>query len=179
MVVEKAIGTVARLTKLGETSWIVSWCTAGQGWIKTVAKGARAPRSKFAGKLDLFFEAEIDWVRARRGELHGLREVSLLATRDGLRGDWASTLAAGYFVRLLERAVEPDHPVPELHDLLVRALDHVADAGASLRAVDHFEAELARLLGVGGERRAAVEALGEVLGGLPGIRDELLRNLED
>ena len=48
-----AYGTVLRLTKLGDTSWIVHWCTAEFGWIKTVAKGARTPRSPFAGKLDL------------------------------------------------------------------------------------------------------------------------------
>lgn len=175
---EKASGTVVRLTKLGDSSWIVHWCTAEFGWIKTVAKGARTPRSPFAGKLDLFFEADLDWVRARRGELHALREVFVANPRAALRHDWPATLAAGYFVRLLERAVEPDHPVPELHHLLVRALDHLCACGASRRAVGHFEAELARLLGVGRERARAAEGLAEALGGLPAIREELLTQLE-
>lgn len=165
-----------RLTKLGDTSLIVQWCTREHGVIKTVAKGARAARSRYAGKIDLFFEAEIDWARARRGELHGLRDVAVAATRSGLRQDYGSTLLAGYFARLLDRAVEPDHPVPELHDLLVRALDHVAEAGASLRAMGHFENELARLLGLGGGRSSA-ESLEAAMGSLPAARRELMERL--
>jgi DNA repair protein RecO (recombination protein O) len=174
--VEKSTGTVIRLTKLGDSSLIVHWCTREHGVIKTVAKGARAPRSKFAGKIDLFFRAEIDWARARRGELHGLREVTTSATRSGLRREYGSTLLAGYFAGLLGRAVEPDHPVPELHDLLERALDHVAEAGPSLRAMGHFERELARLLGFGGGRSAA-DSLAEAIGSLPAARREILDRL--
>jgi hypothetical protein len=40
-----------RLTRLTETSLIVHWFTEGHGLIKTVAKGARSPKSAFAGKL--------------------------------------------------------------------------------------------------------------------------------
>lgn len=174
--VEKSRGTVIRLTKLGDTSLIVHWCTMEHGIIKTVAKGARSRRSRYAGKLDLFFDLEIDWAPARRGELHGLRDAAVTATRDGLRRDYDSTLLAGYFAGLLDRAVEPDHPVPELHDLLVRALDHVAEAGASLRALGHFESELARLLGVGGVQSGA-EALVGALGALPAARREMVERL--
>jgi len=174
---EKSTGTVTRLTRLGDTSLIVHWATAEHGWIKTVAKGARTPRSRFAGKLDLFFDAEIDWVRARRGELHGLRDVAPGAIRSPLRTNWTALVAAGYFVRLLERAVEPDHPVPELHDLLIRALDYLAENTPTRRAVEHFESELARLLGVGGRKRPAATTLGDALGGLPRDRDELLAKL--
>ncbi len=174
---EKSIGTLTRLTRLGDTSLIVHWCTAEHGWIKTVAKGARTPKSRFAGKLDLFFDAEIDWARSRRSELHGLRDVALCTTRSPLRNDWPALMAAGYFVRLVERAVEPDHPVPELHDLLVRALDYLTNSGASQRAVEHFESELARLLGVGGGRHTPATALGDALGGLPHGRDELFAKL--
>jgi DNA repair protein RecO (recombination protein O) len=51
---DKAHGIVIRLTKLTETSLIVHWCTREAGLLKTVAKGARRPKSPFAGKLDLF-----------------------------------------------------------------------------------------------------------------------------
>lgn len=176
--VERSTGIVVRLTRLGETSWIVHWCTAEHGWIKTVAKGARAPRSPFAGKLDLFFDAELVWARARRGDLHALREVALVDPRASLRRSWLATLAASYFVRLVEQAVEPDHPVPELHHLLVRALDHLCHHRATRRAVAHFEAELARLLGIGGDPARAAGALAEALGGLPSVRADLHAELD-
>ena len=70
---------VVRLTRLTETSLIVHWFTQDHGLIKTVAKGARRSKSPFAGKLDLFFGGEIAFVRARRGELHLLREVAISA----------------------------------------------------------------------------------------------------
>ncbi|HEY1121548.1 MAG TPA: DNA repair protein RecO [Haloferula sp.] len=174
---EHCHGTLIRLTKLTDTSWIVHWFTAGHGLIKTVAKGARTPKSPFAGKLDLFFDAEITWAKARTGELHGLREVAVTRTREPIRGDYNAMLLSGYWCRLLELLIERDHPEPELADLLRRALDHVAEKGASVRAMQHFEQELARNLGIMGERKQAAGALRETLGSLPPQRAQLLERL--
>ena len=55
-----------RKRKLSDTSLIVSWYTESLGKLETVAKGARRPTSVFAGKLDLFFQAEIQLRRSRR-----------------------------------------------------------------------------------------------------------------
>lgn len=174
---EHGHGTLIRLTKLTDTSWIVHWFTLDHGLIKTVAKGARRPQSPFAGKLDLFFDAELSWTRARSGELHALREVAVTATREAIRGDYHAMLLAGYWCRLLELAVERDHPEPELGGLLARALDHVAGQGPSLRALHHFEQELARHLGISPDRRQAAAALRDTLGGLPPQRAQLLERL--
>jgi DNA repair protein RecO (recombination protein O) len=84
---------------------------------------------------------------------------------------------SGYCCRLLEQAVERDHPEPEISDLLRRALDHVAAKGASIRALQHFEQELAKILGISQERRQAAPALKESLGGLPPQRAQLLERL--
>lgn len=174
---EHCHGTLIRLTKLTDTSWIVHWFTLGHGLIKTVAKGARSPKSPFAGKLDLFFDAEVSWTRARSGELHSLRELSVTSTREAIRGDYHAMLLAGYWCRLLELTVERDHPEPELGGLLARALDHVAAKGPSIRALHHFEQELARHLGISPDRRQAAPALREALGGLPPQRAQLLERL--
>ncbi len=174
---EHCHGTLIRLTKLTDTSWIVHWFTAGHGLIKTVAKGARSPKSPFAGKLDLFFDAEISWAKARSGELHGLREVAVTDTREAIRRDYNAMLLSGYCCRLLEQSVERDHPEPEISHLLRRALDHVAAKGASIRALQHFEQELAKNLGIAQERRQAAPALKEALGGLPPQRAQLLERL--
>ncbi|MCW1885648.1 DNA repair protein RecO [Luteolibacter flavescens] len=174
---EHCHGTLIRLTKLTDTSWIVHWFTAGHGLIKTVAKGARSPKSQFAGKLDLFFDAEITWAKARTGELHGLREVAVATTREPIRGNYNAMLLSGYWCRLLELLIERDHPEPELADLLRRGLDHVASNGPSIRAMVHFEQELARNLGILRERKQAVSALRETLGSLPPQRAQLMERL--
>ncbi len=165
------------MTRLTETSLIVHWMTEDHGLIKSVAKGARRPKSPFAGKLDLFFGGEIAVARARRGELHALREVMIGQWREGLRRDYTTTLLAAYCCQLLESAVEPEHPDPGLHDLLKRALDHIDSRGASLRAFHHFEKELATLLGVASRQSQAGAALRDALGTLPASRTELIERL--
>lgn len=168
---------ITRLTRLTDTSLIVHWFTEDQGLIKTVAKGALRPKSPFAGKLDLFFSGEIRCAAARKGELHTLREVGITHWREGLRKHYTSTLLAAYCCQLLEAAVEPEHPDPQLHDLMVRALDHIDKAGASLRALRHFESELARLLGIAHHDLPAEACLKEMLGRLPATRGELTDRL--
>ncbi|MGB0774909.1 MAG: DNA repair protein RecO, partial [Akkermansiaceae bacterium] len=122
---EKSHGIITRLTKLTETSLIIHWCTLEHGLIKTVAKGARRPKSAFAGKLDLFFSAEINWAPSRKSELHALREVSVRDFRQNLRKSYRDTMLAAYFCDLLEFVAEKNHPVPELYDLLDRGLGYL------------------------------------------------------
>lgn len=168
-----AQATLIRLVRLGDTSWIVHWSTQEHGLIRTVAKAARRPSSPFAGRLDLFHAVDMVFQRARRGDLHSLREVSVVRRRDGLRQGYPSLLLAGYCCRLFESAVEPEHSEPMLHDLLNRALDHLATEGPSLRAMRHFERELARLLGIAQDGVPAEASLRRHLGRLPESRDEL------
>lgn len=157
----------------------MTWFTAGQGKIKTVAKGARQPKSRFAGVLDLFYDCEIQWARSRRSELHQLREASLLNAHEGLRLDFGRVALASYFVELVELVTEPDHPVPEIYTLLQRAFRHLAGQPASLRALLHFEAELVRFLGIQGQAGVTpAVAIGRAYQRVPAARAELLRQLQ-
>src|SRR5690606_33360854 len=133
--------------------------------------------SPLAGRRGVVFGAELGVVGARNGALHALREVSVRDWREGLRRSYATTLLAGYCCRLLEMAVEPEHPEPDLYDLLRRALDHLSAAPASIKAMLHFESELARLLGVAHDTRRAADCLVDLLGELPSARRELLDRL--
>jgi len=172
-------GILTRLTKLTETSLIAHWFTADAGLLKTVARGARRPKSPFAGKLDLFFCGEISVASARRGSLDTLREVVVQNCHDQLRKSWPATLMAGYFCQLAEAVVEPGHPEPAIFDLLARALGHLEQATPSLRALRFFEAEIARNLGISNDTRQAEAALREVLGTLPSGRIRIFNLLSD
>ena len=177
LVLEKSQGLVLRVVRLTETSLIVRWWTLEHGRIDTVAKGARRNSSAFAGKIDLFFSAEITWQRSKSGPPHHLRESSVSNYREGLRKSYVNTLMAGYFCGLIEKIHELEHAEPQVHDLLGRALDHVATSGASLRALRFFEQELARLHGVGSPGVDVQRALLDMGAGLPDIRRELLERL--
>jgi DNA repair protein RecO (recombination protein O) len=176
-VVQSTKATIIRLTRLTDSSLIVHWFSEEHGLLKTVAKGARRPKSSFAGQLDLFFAGEITFRRARRGELHALREVSIRQWREGLRRNYRTTLFASYCCQLLESAVEPEHPEPGLHDLLTRALNHADKVEPDMRSLRHYERELARLLGISHDARQAHLTLGDALGGLPNSREDLVERL--
>ena len=169
-----------RKRKLSDTSLIVSWYTESLGKLETVAKGARRPKSVFAGKLDLFFLAEIQLRRSRRSNLHILTEAVLENPYAGIRENYVRTQAASYFVELIEISTEPEHPVPELFHLLQRAFGFLDMLDANLRAVRHFETELASLNGVHDAamlKSDPAAALGALFGRLPRGRAALLKAL--
>ncbi len=166
-----------RKTKLSDTSLILTWLTAAHGKLKTVAKGARQPKSRFAGRLDLFFECEISIARSRKSELHTLREAELTEPHEGLRSDYQRVALAAYFVELLELVTESDHAVPDLFDLLRRAIRHLNDHAASLRALEHFERELVRLLGIEHPELSPAVAIGRAYHKLPAARRDLVARL--
>src|ERR1044071_6172850 len=113
-----------------------------------MAKGARRQKSPFAGKLDLFFQAEISIARSRKSDLHTLTEVVLKNPFVGIRSNYVRTQTAAYFGELIEICTERDHREPELFDLLRRAFGYLDANNPTIRAVTHFETELARIAGV-------------------------------
>ena len=175
---ETTAAILLRKTKLSETSLIVTWFTEAHGKIKTVAKGARQPKSKFAGVLDLFFDCEIQFARSRKSDLHALREAALREPHAGVRLDYGRVALGAYFVELIELVTEPDHPAPELYDLLKRALGFLDAQPAALRALLHFESELVRLLGIQGQANVTpAVAIGRAYQRLPKARAGLLKTL--
>lgn len=178
--VETTTAILIRKRKLSDTSLILSWCTSTLGCVRTVARGARGAKSPFAGKLDLFYEAEIHLARSRRSDLHTLREVALTNLYPGIRATLLRMQAAAYFVELIEISTESDHDEPELFALLQRAFNFLSNNNPTLRAIAHFETELARIAGVHDSRALKANpahALGVLFGRLPKSRAPLLEML--
>src|SRR6187399_1832386 len=123
---ESTAAILLRKRKLSDTSLIISWCTESLGCIQTAAKGARRAKSPFAGKLDLFFQAEIQIARSRKSNLHTLREVALTNPFVGIRESHVGMQAAAYFVELIEICTESEHHDPELFALLQRAFGYLS-----------------------------------------------------
>jgi DNA repair protein RecO (recombination protein O) len=178
--VESTPAILLRKRRFSETSLIVSWCTESFGSIHTVAKGARRQKSPFAGKLDLFFEAEISDVRSRKSDLHTLTEVVVKNPFAGIRSNYLRMQTAAYFVELIEICTERDHREPELFGLLRRAFGYLDSNDSTARAVAHFETELARIAGVHDMKNLKADpayALGNLFGRLPLSRTPLLKTL--
>ena len=175
----KARAILLRKTPLTDTSLIVHWCSLEHGLIKTAAKGARRPGSPLGGRLDLFYEAEIEYAHAKRGDLHALREVAVSDYRHGLHGSYIRVLAASYFVRLIEIVAEKETPIESIFGLLQRGLNWLNGNEPTLKGVLHFERELARALGlwVEGDSAPPLLAIQDLFHQIPEQRLQLLDRL--
>jgi len=145
---ESTHGIILRLRPLTESSLIVHWLTADCGRLATVAKGARRPRSRLNGKLDLFFEADFTFSRSRRSELHNLREAQLRQTHPQLRKDLHKLEQLSYFTALIEQTTETDTPIPETFALFQSVLAHLDCHPPRPRLVFAFELKHLRDLGL-------------------------------
>jgi len=144
---DHATGLILRTQPLTDTSLIVNWITPDLGRISTVAKGARRPKSPFAGRLDLFFECEFNFVRSRRSELHILREVRLVNSHPALRLDLDRLQMAAYAAALIQTATETETPLPDHYALLCEFTHEITER--SPRPLTLFAFEI-KVLEIGG-----------------------------
>ena len=144
MKVETTSGLILRTRPLTETSLIVHWLTPHLGRVATVAKGARRPKSPFAGKLDLFYTADFSFSRNRSSDLHNLREIKLQQTRPTIRKDIGKLNQAAYATACIEATTETETPLPEFFAIIEKFLDLLDREPA--RVVNIFALEI-KLLG--------------------------------
>lgn len=168
-----------RKSPWSETSFILTWLTAAFGTIRTGARGATRPGSPFAGKLDFLFHTEIAVTPSRRGDLHSLREVTVVAPFDAGKAGSAGFYLAAYFAEISGLVAPAMQPAPEIFDLLARALAYLQKTPASSKALHHFERELCRILGVHDHLGDvdAPQALASLCGQVPASRRAALKFL--
>jgi DNA repair protein RecO (recombination protein O) len=176
---EEARAILLRRYRFSENSLVVVWLTDTHGKVKTSVRSATKPGSLFSGRLELFTEAEIAFKPSKGGkggDLHTLGEV--VVTGDpALPSTYVTLLSASYFAELCDLFTETMHPVPELFGLLQRAWGFLRSQAPSKRAVEHFETELARLLGIHDPSTPAHYSLASVAHRLPANRSRLLEQL--
>jgi DNA repair protein RecO (recombination protein O) len=146
--IESARGIILRTRPLTETSLIVHWLTPELGRVATVAKGARRPKSPFAGRLDLFYAADFSFRRSRSSELHNLREVKLHETHGAIRADILKLQQAGYAAACIEQATETETPLPEIFELTRGFLQQLCRQPPLPQTILALELKLLRELGL-------------------------------
>ena len=146
--IESASGIILRTRPLTETSLIVHWLTPGFGRLATVAKGARRPKSPFAGKLDLFYTAEFSFSRSRTSELHNLREVKLRDTHAAIRTDLGRLQHAAYAAAFIEQATETETPLAEVYRLIGSFLEWLCAHQPGKAGIFALELKLLYVLGL-------------------------------
>lgn len=175
---EEACAILLRRYRFSENSLVVVWLTDRYGKVKTAARSVSKPGNQFAGRLELFTEVEIFFKAHKSGDLHTLSEV-VLSGHAALPSTYLTLLTASYFAELCDLFTEPMHPVPEMFSLLQRAWGFLRSEKPTTRAMEHFETELARLLGIHDPSTRAHHSLASVAHRLPENRSRLIEQLEE
>ena len=131
METERAAAIVLRTQPVTESSLLATFFTREFGKLKTLAKGARRPKSPMRGKIDLFYETEIVFLRSRRSDLHLLHDCFLENPHPALRANVPALTAASYACELVDALTVVEDANPMLYDLLavtLAALEKRVDA---------------------------------------------------
>lgn len=156
----KTRGLVLDIRPWSRTSHVVTWLTPDRGPVATLVKGAVRPKSAFLGQYDLFYTCELIYYERARGELHAIREASILDAREHLRGDFRATAFASYAAYLVREHCPHSGEAASWFAFLERTLDVGGRGGPdfsrtggdgarpSLRAVVALETEFLALAGL-------------------------------
>lgn len=107
-------------TKLGETDLILDLLAEDGQRRRTVAKGARKPGGRLAGRVQLF--CETDFLIAQGRSLDVVSEASLVEPHAAIRGDYERVCAASAVCELARLTCFEDAPDAFLYPICARAL---------------------------------------------------------
>lgn len=131
---------VLRTWKLGEADLIVNLLTHGKGKIRAVAKGARKPQGRMAGRVDPGAHIAVQLYEGR--ELHTLTQVDLIETFASTRLDLDRVGDLYVMLEAVDRLAVDHAPEPRIYSMLVGALRSLEEK----RSVHLVAAFLLRLL---------------------------------
>lgn len=159
-----------RTTDYSETSQVVHFLTRDSGVVHLIAKGAKRPKSKTGGALDVLAEGQVVFSSKGAGQLGTLMEFTETAIHTPLRRDVGKLYAALYMIEIIGGMFAQGDPHPEVFDLLSRTLARLDQADAPPQAVlAYFQWRLLGSAGLLGDLSACV-VCGRSLAGERGLQ---------
>ena len=147
MPLHAADALILRTYALGEADRIVVFLTADRGKRRGVARGARRPRSPYAGALEPLTLGRVAYFERERRDLVRLRWVDPVCSP--LAAPSAEGLAhVGYFAELIDEWAPEADPNDRLFRLGASAVEALAAGAPVDRLARYFEYWLLRLQGV-------------------------------
>jgi len=138
-----------------ETSQVIWFLARRSGVVRLIAKGAKRPKSKSGGRIDLLSEGDLVFAGTGAGSLGTLMEFSETDGHLGLRHDAARLYAGQYMLELVAEMLPEADPHPEVFDLLHNGLARLACPDAPVAAVlAYFQWRLLKHAGLLGDLRA-------------------------
>jgi len=118
-----ADAVVLRRLDYGEADRILTLLTREYGKLAAIARGARKPRSRSAGSLDLFARSRMMLARGRN--LDVVAQVERRGDVRHIAGDLQRTACACLVAEVVDKVLEDRHPVDDIFDLVVATLDRL------------------------------------------------------
>jgi DNA repair protein RecO (recombination protein O) len=138
-------GIILRRRDYGESDRILEVFTKKLGRISGLAKGARKPKSKISGHLELFSRSSFLVSRGRNLQL--ITQAETLDAFDHLREDLSGIGLGSYIVELVGAVTIEEGSNLRLYDLLINTLEAL-DRGLDPPIITHyFELQLLDLSG--------------------------------
>lgn len=136
---------VLKKTELGEADCILTLYTPHRGKLRAVAKGARRPKSKLGGHVELLTYSEI--LLAQSKNLDIITQSQTIQGFFSLRDDLWRTSWALYVIELVERFTAEDEENYPIFRLLVDTLQWLCQARHGDIILRCFELHLLQYLG--------------------------------
>lgn len=140
-------GLVLRRADYSDYDRMVTIFTPDMGRLDAIARGCRRPKSPLVNAVEPFTSGEFQLYHHK--ERFSLEQCQISESYFELRGDYDRLRHGVYWLRLLDTAILPDTPAPELFITTLRALAHLnyGDLPAEL-VTFAFEAHFMRLMGL-------------------------------
>ncbi len=144
----KTVGVSLKRAEYHETSQLITFYTRDFGKVSTIAKGARRPKGRFQGGIDLLTLSEITFLESQTGSLATLTEYTVKERFPRLREKLECFYAASFLAELMLLATTDADPHPEAYELLVSSLSALEDVSRPQELVLAFQLKLLDLVGM-------------------------------
>jgi len=122
--------------KFGEADRVVVLLTAEHGKVRAVAKGVRKTKSSIGARLEPMSHVDLSLRRGR--ELDTVDQVRLVAPLQNVRDDFDRLRQGLSMVEAVNKITPDREPVPQLFELLTRALHYLNDSRSPLLLASFF-----------------------------------------
>lgn len=151
---------VLRRFNLGEADRLLTLFSLEHGKLKAIAKGARRPKSRKAGHLELFTRVQLLLARGR--ELDIITQAEALDTFPKLRDDLIRIGQASYIIELVDAFTVERDVNRLLYTQLTTALDRLSHQSSVEATIRFFELRLLELSGFRPELFVCVHCKNEI-----------------
>jgi DNA repair protein RecO (recombination protein O) len=156
MPLRRSKAIILRSYRVGEADKIVVFFTLDLGKIRGMAKGARRPRSRFGGSLEVGTEVDLTFFEKESRELVSVDRCDIV--RSGFRqfGDPILATTLGYVTDLADAFVPEREANQRIYRLLRAMIASLSSSTTAETRARYFEAWLLRLSGLYPWRRTCV-----------------------